>query len=54
MTDNFSIYGVSKSFARKLEWAGAKGNMIRKDAAPAIRAVDYKCPKYVWYVQERE
>jgi site-specific DNA-cytosine methylase len=23
--------------------------MIQKEVSPALRATDYKCPKYVWY-----
>lgn len=45
-----NILGISEAFNHALEWRsrGADG-MIRRDVSPALRATDYKCPKYVWY-----
>lgn len=48
------IKGISESFGRRLEW-GAIGWDDRKGVkpvSPALRATDYKNPKYVWYVDE--
>ena len=52
-----SVYGISESFSRGLEWRNSGGYnlespMLRREASPSIRATDYKCPKYVWYVVE--
>lgn len=46
----YDIFGISEAFNHALEWRsrGADG-MIRRDVSPALRATDYKCPKYVWY-----
>ena len=46
------IYGISESLSRALEWKTRGGQMIRKVHSPALRATDWKCPKYVWYVYE--
>ena len=45
------FYGVSEAFNHALEW---RGEMIKRDACPAIRATDDKCPKYVWYVETED
>ena len=48
------IKGISESFGHRLEW-GAYGWDDRKavkPVCPALRATDYKIPKYVWYVVE--
>lgn len=44
------FYGVSEAFNHALEWNGNK-RMIKRNFAPPMRATDYKCPKYVWYVE---
>lgn len=46
------FYGVSEAFNHALEWR--RGGMVKSDACPAIRATDYKCPKYVWYVETED
>ena len=28
------------------------GQMIKRDVCPALRATDYKCPKYVWLIDD--
>ena len=51
MTESkYDIFGISEAFNHALEWRsrGADG-MIQRDVSPALRATDYKCPKYVWY-----
>ena len=47
------IYGISEAFGRALEWRhrGAD-SMIQRNVSPALRATDYKCPKYVWMYEE--
>jgi len=42
------FYGISESFNHMKEWKDGKCP-IRKKESPALRATDYKCPKYVWY-----
>lgn len=46
------IYGISESLGRVLEWRTRGGKMIQRKHSPSLRAVDYKIPKYVWYVYE--
>lgn len=50
--DCLDFYGVSENFGRKLEWQAGSENMIKKKICPTIRAVDYKIPKLVWYVND--
>ena len=45
------LYGISESFNHALEWR-TRGGMIQKEISPALRATDYKCPKYVWYCED--
>ena len=45
----YDIFGISESFNRALEWRSGGAGMIKRDVSPALRATDYKCPKYVWY-----
>lgn len=45
----YDIFGISESFNRALEWRSRGAGMIKRDVSPALRATDYKCPKYVWY-----
>ena len=45
----YDIFGISESFNRALEWRSCGAGMIKRDVSPALRATDYKCPKYVWY-----
>ncbi len=46
------VYGISESLGREREWRSSGNRMIRRSCSPALRAVDYKLPKYVWYVVE--
>lgn len=51
------IYGISESFSRALEWksrGGGADSMIRRNVCPALRATDYKCPKYVWLIEDED
>ena len=48
------LNGISDSFNRALEWDD-KGWDEKKGVfpiSPALRATDYKCPKYVWFYEE--
>lgn len=45
----YDIFGISEAFNRALEWRSRGAEMIKRDVSPALRATDYKCPKYVWY-----
>jgi len=47
------IYGISESFNHGLEWRTVGERMIKKEFSPSLRATDYKCPKYAWYVVEK-
>lgn len=47
---NEDFFGISEAFNHALEWRSrGADSMIRRDVSPALRATDYKCPKYVWY-----
>lgn len=48
------IYGVSEAFNHALEWRSRGDRMINRLLCPSLRATDYKCPKYVWYVFEND
>lgn len=50
------IKGISEGFGRKLEWGSCGWDMSKmvKPVSPALRATDYKSPKYVWFVEETE
>ena len=51
-----TIKGISESFGHRLEW-GAMGwdeHKAVKGICPALRATDYKIPKYVWYNVETD
>ena len=44
------IFGISEAFNHALEWRSrGADSMIQRNVSPALRATDYKCPKYVWY-----
>lgn len=46
----YDFFGISEAFNHALEWRSrGADSMIRRDVSPALRATDYKCPKYVWY-----
>lgn len=46
----YDIFGISEAFNHALEWQSrGADSMIKRDVSPALRATDYKCPKYVWY-----
>lgn len=48
----YKIYGISESFNRALEWRSrGADSMIQRNVSPALRATDYKCPKYVWLIE---
>lgn len=50
MKELSDIYGISEAFNRALEWRSrGADSMIQRNVSPALRATDYKCPKYVWY-----
>jgi hypothetical protein len=46
---NYRFIGISEAFNHALEWRSRGVGMIQRDVSPALRATDYKCPKYVWY-----
>ena len=48
------IKGISEAFNHVVEWGGKGWNEKRGvlPICPALRATDYKCPKYVWYADE--
>ena len=47
------IYGISEAFNHALEWRSrGADSMIQRDVCPALRATDYKCPKYVWLIDD--
>lgn len=48
------VFGISEAFNHALEWKNRGGRMIKRQFSPALRATDYKCPKYVWYVIETD
>lgn len=48
---NSVLYGISEAFNHAKEWKNNGSAMVKKDFCPALRATDYKCPKYVWYVE---
>lgn len=55
MSRNF--LGISEAFNHAVEWEGRyaiDSTMIKKDYSPSLRATDYKCPKYAWYVIETD
>ena len=44
------IFGISEAFNHALEWRSrGADSMIQRNVSPALRATDYKFPKYVWY-----
>lgn len=46
------FYGISEAFNHALEWRSrGADNMIQRNVSPALRATDYKCPKYVWLIE---
>lgn len=46
----YDIFGISEAFNHALEWRSrGADSMIQRNVSPALRATDYKCPKYVWY-----
>ena len=48
------IFGISEAFNHALEWRSRGAQMINRDVCPALRATDYKCPKYVWLIEDDE
>jgi len=49
------IKGISEAFNHAKEWEGNwNGYSMVKPISPALRATDYKCPKYVWYIYETD
>lgn len=48
------LKGISESFGHRLEWGAYRWNDKKavKSISPALRATDYKIPKYVWYIDE--
>ena len=48
------LYGLSDAFNHALEWRKNTNGMIKRYVCPALRATDYKCPKYVWYIVEND
>ena len=50
----YKIYGISEAFNHALEWRSrGADSMIQRDVCPALRATDYKCPKYVWLIEDK-
>lgn len=49
-----TFFGVSESFNHALEWRSKHEGGIKKDVCPALRATDYKCPKYAWFLIEEK
>jgi hypothetical protein len=48
----YKIYGISEAFNHALEWRSrGADSMIQRNVSPALRATDYKCPKYVWLIK---
>jgi hypothetical protein len=51
----YKIYGISEAFNHALEWrARGADSMIQRNVSPALRATDYKCPKYVWLIKDKD
>ena len=48
------LYGISEAFNHLLEWKSRGGGMINRKVCPTLRSTDYKCPKYVWYMEGKE
>ena len=51
-----TIKGISEAFNHAVEWQ-SKGWSEKRGLfpfSPSLRATDYKCPKYVWYVVETD
>lgn len=49
------LFGISEAFNHVLEWQSRSADsMIQRDVCPALRATDYKCPKYVWLIEVKE
>jgi len=46
------IKGMSVAFNHVAEWQGRYAGGMIGNVSPALRATDYKCPHYVWYVEE--
>lgn len=50
------IKGVSEAFNHAVEWDSKRWDEKKgiSNICPALRATDYKCPKYVWYYDESD
>lgn len=48
------LYGISEAFNHALEWKKQGMRMIQQLFCPALRATDYKCPKYIWYMETND
>jgi hypothetical protein len=49
------IYASIHQFNRKKEWRSrGADSMIQRNVSPALRATDYKCPKYVWLIKDKD
>ena len=47
------IFGISEAFNHVLEWRSrGADSMIQRNVFPALRATNYKCPKYVWLIED--
>ena len=46
------IKGMSVAFNHVAEWKGRWSYRMVRELSPALRATDFKCPHYVWYVEE--
>lgn len=44
-------YKISEAVNHTLEWRRG-GKTIKQEVRPTLRAVDYKVPKLVWYVED--
>ena len=50
--NKYKLFGISEAFNHALEWRSrGADNMILRNVSPALRATDYKCPKYVWLIE---
>lgn len=51
-----TIKGISEVFNHAVEWQSKRWSDKRGvfPFSPALRATDYKCPKYVWLVVETD
>lgn len=50
----WKFYGISEGFGRTLEWNTARGGQVKQTVCPAIRSVDYKVNKLVWYEKVKD